>query len=82
MNPLNLYSALLLFLLILLLAGGFILRRGPSRERALILVILALGLAAVWYFARPVQTPHGELADFRNQIGAGTPVLLEFQSPY
>ncbi|HSF82883.1 MAG TPA: hypothetical protein VLA49_16735 [Anaerolineales bacterium] len=48
----------------------------------MILVILALGLAAVWYFARPVQTPHGELADFRNQIRAGTPVLLEFQSPY
>ncbi len=66
----------------LLLVGSYLLRHGLSRERALILAALALGSLAVWYFVRPVQTPHVEIADFQTQIGAGKPVLLEFQSPY
>ncbi|UCH59793.1 MAG: hypothetical protein JSV61_16485 [Anaerolineales bacterium] len=82
MNPLNLYSVPLLILSALILAGILLLRRGISRERLTIIAALGLGLLVVWYFLRPVQTPHAELEDFQRQIGAGTPVLLEFQSPY
>ena len=82
MNPINLYSAPLLFLFVLLLAGGFLMRRGASLERLLALAVLALGLVAIWYLLRPVQTSPVELAELRSRIGAGRPVLLEFQSPY
>ena len=82
MNPFNLYSALLFILFVLLLAGYFLLRPGLSLERLLILALLAFGLLFGWYRLRPVQTPHTDVEDLRSQISAGTPVLLEFQSPY
>jgi hypothetical protein len=82
MNPLNLYSALLLILIILLLAGRYLLRRGVSRGRLLVFGLIAVGVVGGWFALRPVQTPHQASAELRSQIGAGTPVLLEFQSPY
>jgi hypothetical protein len=82
MNPLNLYSLPLLFTLVMLLLGVYFIRRGLNRRHALLLGILALGMVAIWYVVRPVQTPHEDLTDLRSQIGAGLPVLLEFQSPY
>jgi len=82
MNPLNLYSAAMMIVIALLLAGYYLLRHGLSQERLLILVVMAFVLVAVWYLVRPRQTRKTELADIRNQIGAGSPVLLEFQSPY
>jgi len=82
MNPLNLYSAPLLILFVILLAGLFLLRPGLSLVRLLVLALLTLGMAVIWYRLRPVQTPHTDVEDLRSQISAGTPVLLEFQSPY
>jgi hypothetical protein len=82
MNPLNLYSAPLLLVIVILLAGVVLLRRGVSRGRVVALGLIGLGLLAGWWFVRPVQTPHADIAALRSQIGAGTPVLLEFQSPY
>jgi hypothetical protein len=71
-----------LVIFIILIAGVVLLRRGVSRGRVAVLVVLALALVAGWWFVRPVQTPHADIAALRAQIGAGTPVLLEFQSPY
>jgi hypothetical protein len=82
MNPLNLYSGPLLLVLVILLTGFVLLRRGVNRGRVAVLVLLALALVAGWWFVRPVQTPHADLASLQGQIGIGTPVLLEFQSPY
>jgi ferric-dicitrate binding protein FerR (iron transport regulator) len=72
----------MLLVIVILLAGFVLLRRGVSRGRVALLVLLALALVAGWWFVRPVQTPHADLASLQGQIGAGTPVLLEFQSPY
>jgi hypothetical protein len=82
MNPLNLYSAPLLAIFANLVTGTVLLRRGVNPWRVAVLVLLALGLLAVWWLVRPVQTPHADLAALEDQIGAGTPVLLELQSPY
>ena len=82
MNLINQYSFLwlsLAALAMLLLA----VRRGPRRRT---LAIAAAGLAAlglVWLLVRPTQTAGlGQAGAVRAQIGAGTPVLLELQSPY
>ena len=82
MNPINLYSAPLFILFVLIVAGIIILRRGLTPGGVLVFVILAIGLVVTWLFLRPHQTPHAALADIHSQIGAGKPVLLEFQSPY
>jgi hypothetical protein len=82
MNPLNIYSAPLLVILIILVAGVVLLRRGVSRGRVVALGLIGLGFLAGWWFVRPVQTSHADIAALRAQIGAGTRVLLEFQSPY
>jgi hypothetical protein len=82
MSPINLYSAALLFIFIILLAGFVLLRKGASRGRVALLVLIGLGLVAGWWLVRPQQTPHADTAALQGQIGAGKPVLLEFQSPY
>ena len=82
MNPINLYSSVLVGLVVLALAGRFLLRHGVSVESVLALVLLAAGLFAAWWATRPSQTQHKGLAQLRSQIGAGKYVLLELQSPY
>lgn len=82
MNPLNLYSLLLAGLLVLIVAGRYLLRGGVRRGRLAALVLVAVVLLAGWWLLRPVQTPHEDASALTSQIGAGTPVLLEFQSPY
>ena len=82
MNPLNLYSALILVFLILFIARRYLLHKGASQGRILAFALIAAALVGGWFALRPVQTPHDAAAGLRGQIGAGTPVLLEFQSPY
>lgn len=82
MNLINQYSVVLLVFVGLAVAMVILLRRGINPKRLLILVLMALGVFAAWRLARPVQTDYSDLADLRAQIGAGRPVLLEFQSPY
>jgi hypothetical protein len=82
MNPINLYSAPLMIVFVLVVAGIIIVRRGLTVGGVLVFAVLAIGLVVTWLLVRPRQTPHAELADIRSQIGAGKPVLLEFQSPY
>jgi NADH:ubiquinone oxidoreductase subunit 6 (subunit J) len=82
MNPINLYSALLLLVVVILFSGFLLLRRGVSLARVAVIVLIGLVLVAGWWFMRPVQTPHADLAELQGKIGAGKPVLLEFQSPY
>lgn len=82
MNPLNLYSVPLMLLVFILLAGSLLLRGGLRRGRVAILLVLVIALVVVWFTIRPVQTPTEGDEELRNRIGAGIPVLLEFQSPY
>ena len=82
MNPINLYSMLLLVIFVMLIAGVVLLRGGVRRGRVAALVLVGVVLLAGWWLVRPQQTPHEDIAALSSQVGAGTPVLLEFQSPY
>jgi hypothetical protein len=69
-------------ILFLGLCAFVLLRDGPKRRDFFLLAGLALGLAAIWFAVRPTASPEANSEQVRAQIGAGTPVLLEFQSPY
>ena len=78
----NQLSFVIVALLIFCICAFVLLRDGPKRRDFFILAGLAIGMAAIWYIVRPTATPEISAEEVRVQIGAGTPVLLEFQSPY
>jgi formate hydrogenlyase subunit 3/multisubunit Na+/H+ antiporter MnhD subunit len=82
MNIFNLYSALIFGLAGLILVGLLLFRRRMSLGRVIALIVLGLALLVAWWLVRPVQTAHDDLSNLMAPIGAGKPVLLEFQSPY
>ncbi len=68
---------------ILIVAGLVLFRKKPRLSDMLAYLLLTAGLAAAWLALRPTQTQlMGEAAAVQKMIGAGVPVLLEFQSPY
>jgi len=83
MQIFNQYSAVWIALLLVAVAGVTLLRRNPRWPRFLVFGMLVLGLAAAWIFLRPHQTAQiNDAAQVQASIGQGTPVLLEFQSPF
>lgn len=83
MKIFNQYSAVVLALAVLIGLAYALLRRGLDWRAALGLGAVALGLVLAWAFLRPVRSAGlDEAAGVRARIGSGTPVLLEFQSPY
>ena len=77
----NQFSFIIGALLVLIVAALLLARRKNRLRTGLLLGTLVLLLAAAWL----VLHPSGQevTADqIRQQIGAGSPVLLEFLSPY
>ena len=84
MNALtNSYSILTIAAVVAVVSGLILLTNKPKiRDYAAFAVIL-LAMIAAWVVLHPTQTPLiGEAAEVQKQIGAGKPVLLEFQSPF
>ncbi len=79
---LNQYSFLILGVLIIALAVYALSRRGFRRLDWLLLVALAGLVIAAWWVMHPTASQVSDADSLRARIGAGTPVLLEFQSPY
>lgn len=76
-------SALIAGFLLVSGAGWLLLRHKRDWLRILALGGVMAALAGGWYLGRPVQTEGmNELQRLQAVIGKGTPVLLEFQSPY
>jgi thioredoxin 1 len=79
----NQYSFVLLALGLVMVAGVILLTRKPRWNDYLAFAVLLGGLVAAWAILHPRQTPLMDDARMvQEMIGAGTPVLLEFQSPY
>jgi hypothetical protein len=79
---LNQYSYVILSGLAIAALLVWAVARGPRTERLVAVAALGLGCAlAFWMFA-PEATDPSASGPPAAPIGAGTPVLLEFQSPY
>lgn len=84
MNIFNIYSLLWATAVLLVILAVLVFRRRRGLPEILAFAVLLAGLAAVYFYIRPVQTPllGADAASVRAMIGQGQPVLLEFQSPY
>ncbi|MEE9216541.1 MAG: hypothetical protein V3U32_03820 [Anaerolineales bacterium] len=57
-------------------------RDGITLNDLLTFGALGLGLGIAYYFFNPGESTETDAEAVIEQIGAGTPVLLEFQSPF
>lgn len=77
------YSFLIVALGLAIAAGRGFLTNKPKWNNFLAFGVIVAALVASWVILRPVQTPlMDDAKKVQSLIGAGTPVLLEFQSPY
>ena len=82
-SMLNQYSIILILIAILAGLAFFLFRKGIRIQEIIAFLVIFAGLAAAWMVLRPTQTPLTDAASgVQARIGAGKPVLLEFQSPY
>ncbi|MBI5962614.1 MAG: hypothetical protein HY863_03995 [Chloroflexi bacterium] len=80
---LNQYSFIAVSILLALTVGFILLRNKPKWKDFLAFGIIVTSLIAAWVMIHPRQTLLMDDAKIvKEMIGAGTPVLLEFQSPY
>jgi hypothetical protein len=83
MRIFNQYSAVWIAAFLVAMAGVILLRRSPKWPQFLAFGVLVLGLLGAWILLHPLQTAQvNNAAQVQASIGQGTPVLLEFQSPY
>ena len=69
--------------MIIAIAGLVLLTHKPKWNDFLAFGVIVASLITVWVIMHPRQTPLMDDAKMvQEMIGAGTPVLLEFQSPY
>jgi hypothetical protein len=79
----NHYSFLWIALGLTIVAGLVLLTNKPRLRDFVSFGVIVAGLLAAWLILRPQQTPlMNDARMVQAAIGAGTPVLLEFQSPY
>jgi hypothetical protein len=79
----NQYSFLTIAAGFALVAGLILLTNKPKWNDYLAFGVIVAGLFTAWAVLHPRQTPLMDDAKMvQEMIGAGTPVLLEFQSPY
>lgn len=79
----NQYSFITFAAALVFIAGLILLTNKPRWNDYLTFGVIIVGLFSAWSILHPRQTPLMDDAKMvRDLIGAGTPVLLEFQSPY
>ena len=77
------YSFIVIAVGLAIAAGLMLLTNKPKLNDYLAFGVIVAGLVTAWVILHPRQTPLMDDAKVvRAMIGAGTPVLLEFQSPY
>jgi hypothetical protein len=77
------YSFLIISFGLIVAAALVLLTNKPKLRDYIAFGVIVVGLITAWGILHPRQTPLMEDAKMvQAMIGAGTPVLLEFQSPY
>ena len=77
------YSFVIVALGLVIMAGFILLANKPKWNDYLAFGAIVAGLVTAWVILHPRQTPLMDDAEnVRALIGSGTPVLLEFQSPF
>ncbi len=80
---LNQYSTLWITAAFALFTMLIIFRQKPKVSDYVAIGVVLTGLLVAWSILHPTQTPLMDNAKIvQHMIGKGTPVLLEFQSPY
>jgi hypothetical protein len=78
----NQYSFVVVSVLVWAILALVLLRDGTRSEDLLALGTLALGLYLAFKLLNPGRSDLTDTDAIAARIGAGTPVLIEFQSPY
>ncbi len=79
----NHYSFLWIALGLTIVAGLVLLTHKPRLRDFVAFGVIVAGLLVAWLVLHPRQTALvGDAKSVQAMIGAGKPVLLEFQSPY
>lgn len=79
----NHYSFLWIAAGLTLVAGLVLLTNKPRLRDFISFGVIVAGLVVAWLVLHPHATPLlPDARSVQSMIGAGTPVLLEFQSPY
>lgn len=79
----NQYSFISVAVVFILVAGLILLTNKPKTKDYLAFGVIVASLVTAWAILHPRQTPLMDDAKMvQAMIGNGTPVLLEFQSPY
>ncbi|MEW6403659.1 MAG: hypothetical protein AB1649_17830 [Chloroflexota bacterium] len=82
-SVLNQYSFVLIAAALAFVSGLILLSRNPKWNDYLAFGVILAALVAGWIILHPRQTDLMDDAKMvQEMIGAGKPVLLEFQSPY
>lgn len=77
------YSFVFISLGLVTVAGLILLSNKPKWNDYLAFGVIVVGLVTAWIILHPRQTPlMDDAKSVQAMIGAGTPVLLEFQSPF
>jgi hypothetical protein len=79
----NQYSYIWIFSLLIFAAGIFLFKNKPTLTKSLAFGAIFAMIILGWVVLHPRQTLFlKDAQSVKAMIGAGTPVLLEFQSPY
>ncbi len=79
----NHYSFIWIALGLTIVAGLVLLTNKPRSRDFIAFAVIVAGLGMSWLILHPRQTSlAGDAKAVQAMIGAGKPVLLEFQSPY
>jgi hypothetical protein len=82
MPYINQHSFTLIAAISFVVLAVILLRDGLQLYDALVLLALAGGLLLAYQLLKPGSGASKTAEELQSQIGAGKPVLLEFQSPY
>lgn len=78
----NQYSFTIVAGTIIVLFSAIIFRKGIAQPQMTALIALVMGFLLAYWFFNPGEGSSAGAQRVQTTIGAGTPVLIEFQSPY